>query len=73
MIKNLSKLHNEVQMNGYLKVVDFISREDAENLETKTLKAFKKASNNFFHTQTDYVKILSIKQEDSKKLDTLDI
>jgi len=68
MIKNLSKLHNEVQMNGYLKVVDFISREDAENLETKTLKAFKKASNNFFHTQTDYVKILSIKQEDSKKI-----
>ena len=50
MIKNLSKLHNEVQMNGYLKVVDFISREDAENLETKTLKAFKKASNNFSYT-----------------------
>jgi|TARA_B100000902_G_scaffold209662_1_gene199507 hypothetical protein len=68
MIKDLSKLHNEVQRNGYLKVADFISKEDAVNLETKTLKAFKKASSKFFHAKTDYVKILSINQEDSKKI-----
>ena len=68
MIKNLSNLHNEVQMNGYLKIVDFISATDAENLETKTLKAFRKASNNFFHTQTDFVKVISITQKDSKKI-----
>ncbi len=68
MIKNLSNLHNEVQMNGYLKIVDFISATDAENLETKTLKAFRKASNNFFHIQTDFVKVISITQKDSKKI-----
>lgn len=68
MIKNLSNLHSEVQMNGYLKVDEFISKTDAETLETKTIKAFKKASSNFFHTQTDFVKVLSVKQEDSKKI-----
>jgi len=68
MIKNLSYLHNEVQMNGYLKIVDFISATDAENLETKTLKAFRKASNNFFHIQTDFVKVVSITQKDSQKI-----
>jgi hypothetical protein len=66
MIKNISDLNKTVKINGYLKVSDFISKSDAENLETKTLKAFKKASDNFFHLQTDYVKILSIKQEDRK-------
>ena len=43
MIKNLDTLHKEVQLNGYLKVDNFVSNSDAEILEKKTLKAFKKA------------------------------
>jgi hypothetical protein len=68
MIKNLSNLHKEVQMNGYLKVDEFISKTDAKDLETKTLKAFKKASTIFFHTQTDFVKVLSVTKELSIKV-----
>ena len=36
-------------------------------LEQKTLKAFKKAKKNQFHTITDFVKVLSITEEDTKK------
>ena len=68
MIKNLNTLHKEVQLNGYLKVDNFVSNSDAEILEKKTLKAFKKAKKEEFHAQTDFVKILSIKQDSSKKV-----
>ena len=33
MIKNLNSLHKEVQLNGYLKVENFVSSSDAEILE----------------------------------------
>ena len=68
MIKNLNSLHKEVQLNGYLKVENFVSSSDAEILEKKTLKAFKKAKKEDFHTQTDFVKVLSVNQDLSKKV-----
>ena len=68
MIKNLDTLHREVQLNGYLKVDNFVSSSDAEILEKKTLKAFKKAKKEDFHMQTDFVKVLSINQDSSKKV-----
>ena len=67
MIKNLNNLHREVQLNGYLKVDNFVSSSDAEILEKKTLKAFKKAKKEDFHMQTDFVKVLSINQDSSKE------
>ena len=67
MIKNLDSLHKEVQLNGYLKVENFVSSSDAEILEKNTLRAFKKAKKEYFHTQTDFVKVLSINQDNSKK------
>lgn len=68
MIKNLNNLHREVQLNGYLKVDNFVSSSDAEILEKKTLKAFKKAKKEDFHMQTDFVKVLSINQDSSKEV-----
>ena len=68
MIKNLNSLHKEVQLNGYLKVENFVSSSDAEILEKNTLRAFKKAKKEYFHTQTDFVKVLSINQDNSKKV-----
>ena len=68
MIKNLDTLHREVQLNGYLKVDNFVSSSDAEILEKKTLKAFKKAKKEDFHMQTDFVKVLSINQDSSKEV-----
>ena len=68
MIKNLNSLHKEVQLNGYLKVENFVSSSDAEVLEKNTLRAFKKAKKEYFHTQTDFVKVLSINQDNSKKV-----
>ena len=68
MIKNLNTLHKEVQLNGYLKIDNFVSNSDAEILEKKTLKALKKAKKEDFHTQTDFVKVLSINQDSSKKV-----
>ena len=68
MIKNLDTLHKEVQLNGYLKVDNFVSNSDAEILEKKTLKAFKKAKKEDYHTKTDFVKVLSINQDASKKV-----
>jgi len=68
VIKNLDTLHREVQLNGYLKVDNFVSSSDAEILEKKTLKAFKKAKKEDFHMQTDFVKVLSINQDSSKKV-----
>lgn len=68
LIKNLNSLHKEVQLNGYLKVENFVSSSDAEILEKSTLRAFKKSKKEYFHTQTDFVKVLSINQELSKKV-----
>lgn len=68
MIKNLNTLHEEVQLNGYLKVDNFVSSSDAEILEKKTLKAFKKTKKEHFHIQTDFVKVLSINQNASKEV-----
>tara|TARA_B100002052_G_C15642738_1_gene489189 strand:- start:50 stop:715 length:666 start_codon:yes stop_codon:yes gene_type:complete len=68
VIKNLDTLHREVQLNGYLKVDNFVSSSDAEILEKKTLKAFKKAKKEDFHTQTDFVKVLSVNQDSSKEV-----
>ncbi len=68
MIKNLDSLHKEVQLNGYLKVENFVSSSDAEILEENTLRAFKKAKKEYFHTQTDFVKVLSVNQDSSKKV-----
>lgn len=68
MIKNLNSLHKKVQLNGYLKVDNFVSSSDAEILEKKTLKAFKKSKKEDFHLQTDFVKVLSINQDSSKKV-----
>ena len=68
VIKNLNSLHKEVQLNGYLKVENFVSSSDAEILEKNTLRAFKKAEKEYFHTQTDFVKVLSINQDVSKKV-----
>ena len=68
VIKNLNSLHEEVQLNGYLKVDNFVFSSDAEMLEKKTLRAFKKAKKEDFHTQTDFVRVLSINQDLSKKV-----
>lgn len=68
MIKNLNSLHKEVQLNGYIKVENFVSSSDAEILEKNTLRAFKKAKKEYFHQQTDFVKVLSINQDSSKKV-----
>ena len=68
MFKNLSSHVLEVQKNGYLKVSDFISTADASSLESETLKAFKKAKKDFYHIRTDFVKVLSVNEEVSKKV-----
>ena len=68
VIKNLNSLHKKVQLNGYLKVENFVSSSDAEILEKNTLRAFKKAKKENFHTQTDFVKVLSVNQDLSKKV-----
>ena len=68
MIKNLDSLHKEVQLNGYLKVENFISSSDAEMFEKKTLKAFIKAKKEHYHIKSDYVKVLSVKQDLAKKV-----
>lgn len=67
MIKDLDHYLDKVKLNGYVKVDEFISSSDALLLEQKTLKAFKKAKKNQFHTITDFVKVLSITEEDTKK------
>ena len=67
MIKNINKYVSEVQENGYLKVNDLITEVDTLSLETQTVKAFKKAKKKYFHQQTDFVKVLSITEEESKK------
>lgn len=66
MFKNLNSHVLEVQTNGYLKVSDFISTADASSLESETLKAFKNAKKDFYHTRTDFVKVLSVNKEASK-------
>ena len=39
VIKNLDTLHKEVQLNGYLKVDNFVSNSDAEILENAKIKS----------------------------------
>jgi len=68
MIKNLNSYVPEIQTNGYLKVDNFISSSDAHSLESQTLKAFKKAKKDYYHIQTDYVKVLSVNHDHSKKI-----
>ena len=68
MIKNITNYVPEVQANGYMKVEDFVSEADALSLELETMKAFKKAKDKYFHTQTDFVKVLSVTEELTKKV-----
>lgn len=67
MISDISKLHSKVKENGYLKVDNFVSKSDAEILEQKTLKAFKKSSDEYVHINTDFVKVISVSKEVAKK------
>ena len=46
MIKNLISFVPEVKENGYLKLNDFISEDEALYFENATVKAFKKAKSN---------------------------
>jgi len=68
MIKNLNTLSEKVQLNGYLKVDNLVSKSDAEILEQKTLKAFKKAKKEDFHIKTNFVKALSIDQFSAERV-----
>lgn len=68
MIKKITNYVPEVQANGYMKVEDFVSEADALSLELETMKAFKKAKDKYFHTQTDFVKVLSVTEELTKKV-----
>ena len=62
MIKKITNYVPEVQANGYI-VEDFVSEADALSLELETMKAFKKAKDKYFHTQTDFVKVLSVTED----------
>ena len=68
MIKNITSQIPEIQTNGYLKVNDFVSEADALSLEGATVKAFKKAKKEFYHIQTDFVKVLSVTEGLSLKI-----
>ena len=68
MIKNVTSQVPELQTNGYLKVNDFVSEAEALSLENATVKAFKKAKKKYYHTQTDFVKVLSVTKELSIKV-----
>ena len=68
MIKNLISFVPEVKENGYLKINDFISKDDALYLENATMKAFKKAKKEYYHIHTDFVKVLTVNEDLSKKV-----
>ena len=69
MIKeNLIENISEVKENGYVKIDKFIDTDSCKDVEKQVKKAFKKAKKNYFHTKTNYVKVLSVKNEDSKNV-----
>ena len=68
MIKKVINLVPELKTNGYLRIDDFISKVDAVSLETATVKAFKKAKKDYYHIHNDFVKVLTVDEELSKKV-----
>ena len=61
-MKNIENYLEDVKVNGYTKIQDFVSKEEAEVLEEQTLHAFKKANKKFYHSNTDFVKVLSVQE-----------
>ena len=65
-MKNIENYLEDVKVNGYTKIQDFVSKEEAEVLEEQTLHAFKKANKKFYHSNTDFVKVLSVQESFTK-------
>ncbi len=67
-IKNIENFVNEVRENGYKKVESLLTSEQCLELEKNTIKAFKKAKEKHYHTKTDFVKVLTVSQEEAEKI-----
>ena len=68
MDKILNEYLEIVKENGYAKIDEFIDSDNCKNLEKQILKAFKKAKKEYFHTDTDFVKVLSVRKEDAENI-----
>ena len=68
MNENFTDIVDEVIENGYAKIENFISKQEAFELEKQTTKAFKKAKKDFYHIETEFTKVLSINEESSQKI-----
>jgi len=68
MRKDISQFVKKVSLNGYSKIDGFLNYEEVKELENNTNTAFKKAKKNFYHTNTNFVKVLSVNEEQSEKI-----
>ena len=69
MINPIAEHVNSVKENGYKKVENFVTSDEAKELETLSLKAFENADSNYFHTNTNFVKVLSITEDMSENIE----
>ena len=53
-MKNIENYLEDVKVNGYTKIQDFVSKEEAEVLEEQSLHAFKKANKKFYWSRAIY-------------------
>ncbi len=66
--KNINNFVDEVRENGYKKVESFLTIEQCLELEKNTIKAFKKAKEKHYHTKTDFVKVLTVSQDEAENI-----
>ncbi len=57
----------DLKENGYVKINEFMSFDECILLEKKAIKAFKKAKEDLYHTNNDYVKVLSISEKNANE------
>ncbi len=67
-MKDITDFVDEVKENGYKKVPELLDSDFVDELRADVMKAFKKAKKNFYHTHTDYVRVLSIQKSDTENI-----
>tara|TARA_Y100001958_G_C21226625_1_gene552083 strand:- start:861 stop:1550 length:690 start_codon:yes stop_codon:yes gene_type:complete len=64
-LKNISSFVNDVKENGYFKIEEFVTADEASELEALSLNAFNKAEESQYHIKEEHTAVLSIKEEDT--------
>ncbi len=70
-MKNIKNFVDEVKENGYKKIPDFLTNDEAKEIEVLTLEAFNLAEETQYHINEEYSKVLSINKEDAENFSYL--